>query len=481
MASVQRAVLTTIVCLGLGGVATAAPSAPSAPSIDGGWDGAIEIASISLKIHVEFSGGADALAATIDIPQQGARAIALTNVRREAAKVHFELPAGPGLAVFDGELVDGRIAGRMTQAGMEGRFHLERPGAAATATPAEVAPPYREDEVEVAGAGVELACTLTRPDEGGPFAAVVFLTGSGPQNRDEEILGFAPFAVLADDLTRAGLASLRCDDRGVGGSTGSVFTSTTADFAADAEAAMSWLGERPDVDAARVGLLGHSEGAIAAAIVASRAEPAFIVLLAGPALTGQQIVRAQAEWAARSAGLDEAQTAVELARQELLFAAVRTGDGWEEVEARAIERARGAIEGLPAEQRAAIGDPDAHVTRIVQSQLAVAKTPWYAFYLDYDPVEALHNVTCPILALFAELDTQVDPLPNTVALGEAMRKAGNDDVTVRTVAGANHLFQSAKTGSPTEYATLAKSFAPGFVDGLRAWLLARTRAAGKTE
>ncbi|HSQ76715.1 MAG TPA: alpha/beta hydrolase, partial [Bacteroidota bacterium] len=208
--------------------------------VAGDWEGAIVLPQMDLGMIVHFTGPDDSLRATIDIPVQRAMGLPLKNVRAMLPSLHFELPAGPGLAVFEGTLTGDSITGDFRQAGITAKFRLHRTSGP---KPAEVVvpPPYREEEVRITNQDVTLAGTLSMPPAGGPFPAVILITGSGAQNRDEEIFGFSPFKILADHLTRHRYAVLRCDDRGIGGSTGSMSTSTTADFATDVRAMLRYL------------------------------------------------------------------------------------------------------------------------------------------------------------------------------------------------------------------------------------------------
>ena len=459
---------------------TAASGSPQAAQSDllGPWTGAIQVMGAELKIKVVFSEAAGALAATIDIPQQGAMGLKLTGVRRDGASVHFELQAGPGVATFDGKIEKDTIAGDFTQAGVKGTFSLAR-GAAEPAKAAAAKtepPPYREEEVTFANGDVTLAGTLTVPPGAGPFPAVVLLTGSGAQNRDEELFGFRPFRVIADHLTRRGMAVLRYDDRGVGGSTGAGPAVTTEDFARDALAALAWLSKRPEIRAARIGMLGHSEGGLVAGMAASRSrDVAFIVMLAGTSVKGEYIIRAQAEAMARAAGATPEDLKKLSAQQDLLFSAVRTGQGWDAVIESARALGREQIANLPEAQRQAIQDPEKALDMAIQAQLSAAKSGWYKFFIDYDPAQALAKVACPVLALFGSLDLQVPAEMNRKAVEAALGKAGNRDLTVKVYDGANHLFIKAVTGSPAEYGTLEKTFVPGLLDEISGWMLTRTK------
>lgn len=465
--------LLTVIALFLP-AALAGESPQAAPSdLLGAWEGDLQVQGIALKIRVVFADAAGALSGTIDIPQQGAAGIPLTGVKRDAASVHFELQSGIGAAVFDGRLDGNTIAGDFTQAGTRGSFRLSRAPAEAPKAAAEP-PPYREEEVTFTNGDVTLAGTLTIPPGAGPFPTVVMVTGSGPQNRDEELFGFKPFRVIADHLARRGIAALRYDDRGVGKSTGATPESTTEDFAADALAGVALLAKRPEVQAGRIGVIGHSEGGLVAALAASRSRDiAFIVMLAGTAAPGEQIIRAQAEAMARVGGATDADLAKLRAQQDLLFKAVRSGEGWDAVAESARALGREQIQKLPEAQRKAIPDPDKAIDMAVRQQLAAAKSRWYRFFIDYDPALSLAKVACPVLALFGSLDLQVPAAMNSKAVEEATRKAGNRDVTVKTYEGANHLFIKAVTGSPMEYPTLEKTFVPGLLDDISSWILGR--------
>ena len=447
--------------------------------LDGHWEGAISIMGTDLGFGVDFATSKEGLAATIDIPQQGAAGLKLTGVRHEAPKVHFELPAGPGLAVFDGELKDGEISGSFLQAGIAGTFHLKRGQSAKTAPPPEPTVPYAQEEVRFKNGDVTIAGTLTLPPSGGPHPAVVMITGSGAQNRDEEILGFKPFRLIADHLTRGGIAVLRTDDRGVGGSTGASDRVTTEDFVGDVLAAIAFLKSRSEIDPKRIGLCGHSEGGIVAPMAASRAKDiAFVVLMSGSAVTGEKILLAQAELIARAGGASEAFVRKEAEMQQGIFKAARTGQGWDELTVEIRKEVLAKIERMPPAQRKGIPDPARFADSYVEGQLKAAKSPWLKFFLDYDPATALEKVQCPVLALFGEKDLQVPAEMNKVALVRALEKGGNKDHTVEVVAGANHLYQTAVTGSPVEHASLKKEFAPAFLDLIAKWIRERTGLAG---
>jgi hypothetical protein len=301
---------------------------------------------------------------------------------------------------------------------------------------------------------------------------VVLLTGSGPQNRDEELFGFKIFGVIADHLTRNGVAVLRSDDRGVGQSSGGDSNPTTEDFAGDALAGLTLMSSRSEVDRNRVGLFGHSEGAVVAAIAAARSPAVkFIVMMAGTAIRGDQVLRKQAEDTARAGGANDAQVAAILAAHAALLDGVRRGAEPAELERLVGVLANAQIDALPEGQRKQIPDRSAYVANASKAQAAGIRSGWMKFFIDFDPASVLVKVRCPVLALFGGKDMQVPEPVNRPPLESALAKGGNTLVTVKTYPAANHLFITAVTGSPAEYPTLEKTFVPGFLADVTSWIL----------
>ncbi len=285
--------------------------------------------------------------------------------------------------------------------------------------------PYRSEDLTFAGGatGVTLAGTLTRPKEGTLFAAVVLVSGSGPQDRNEELALHKPFLLWADTITRAGIAVLRYDDRGTAKSTGTFRGSTSKDFALDATSAVAYLRTRKDIDATRIFVMGHSEGGMIAPMVAGE-DPkiAGIVLLAGTSVTGERILARQLPDMARAAGLNEEQAAA---------------------------------------------NAKLSLDRITKQK---ASDPWMAFFWDYDPAPALRKVTCPVLALNGELDMQVNAKENLETMELAFRQSGNKQTTIKALPKLNHLFQTAKTGSGQEYGNIEETISPVALEVVTKWL-----------
>jgi len=332
------------------------------------------------------------------------------------------------------------------------------------------------EDVTFASGDAELAGTLSIPAGAGPHPAIALISGSGPQDRTGEIAlapGFQPFRLLAEALTARGIAVLRFDDRGVGASTGDPTDTTTGDVADDAAAAARFLREHPRIDPDRVGLLGHSEGAIAAAIVAARdPDIAWAVALAGPAVNGYELLVRQVDRILRSEGVPEEEIAAAVdAEHRVLDLALE--QRWDEAEQLLFDEFMEDVATLPEEQRAALGDLETLARQRARASVDTLRIPWFAFFLRHDPSDDWEQVTSPVLALFGGLDVQVDADQNREAIEAALARGGNSDGTVITLPAANHLFQQANTGALSEYGLLPPEFAPGLLETLGDWLAAR--------
>jgi uncharacterized protein len=333
--------------------------------------------------------------------------------------------------------------------------------------------PYEVEEVAFASGDHRLAGTLTLPEGPGPHPAIVLISGSGAQDRDGRnpaLPGYAPFRWLADHLTRHGVAVLRFDERGVAASGGDHLSATTADFADDVQAALAFLQRRAEVDPLRIGLLGHSEGGLIAAMVAARSsDVAFVVNMAGSAVPSDEVLITQVGRIAEAMGGSEADVAAAVAQQRTALAFAADED-WQGLEDYLVDLAVPQLEALPAVQREGLGDLGAFARRQAGAQIEAYRSPWMRFFLAHDPAPDWRNVGVPVLALFGGLDVHVDVAQNVPALEEALAAAGNDDVTVRVFDRANHLFQEAERGGPDEYLTLEMAFVPGFLTAITDWL-----------
>lgn len=436
------------------------------------WEGTLNIMNATLTIQVQTWTEEGVDQGTIVIPQQTKKAIPLSEIHFAPDSVHFEMLSGVRLAVFNGAFIDeNTIEGDFSQMGATGTFRLER----VAEDKAEEPVPYRRDDVTFENGNITLAGTLTLPEGEGPFPALVLISGSGPQNRDEEIPvvpGYKPFQWIGVHLTRQGIAVLRYDDRGVGESTGEQSGATSADFAEDAEAGLDYLLGRADIRAECIGLMGHSEGSLIAAMLgANRPEVAYIISMGGSAASGYDLLRLQQERIFALADLDEEERARQLSDSRKALDLIVAED-WETLEEHIMTIAREQLQNLPEEQRATIEDLDAYARQLTDQQMENMQG-WMHFFVTYDPAQDWSRIKVPVLALQGGLDTQVDAEQAQTSLEAALDRAGNMDLTVKVFPEANHLFQEAVTGHPNEYASLATTFVPGFLETITDWLLER--------
>jgi pimeloyl-ACP methyl ester carboxylesterase len=453
---------------------TAAPSsAESPPALEGAWQGTLQ-GALRIVLNLERGEGG-VLRGTMDSPDQGAMGLAIDTTWASNDTLHFEWRRLR--ASYEAVLsADGReLTGAWKQSGFTLPLSLRRLDQPPDyRKPQEPVKPYPYDEEEVSyenrAAGVKLAGTLTRPRGQGRFPCALLITGSGAEDRDESVFGHRPFLVLADHLTREGIAVLRVDDRGVGGSTGSTASSTSEDFAGDVAAGVAFLKARSDIDPRRIGLIGHSEGGLIAPLVATRSrDVAFIVLMAGPGLPGDSTLLLQNAALRRTMGASEENIARELAASRRIYAGLRRDDST--AVARATRELVGLqLAGLPEAQRQGAGDPDSIASRATRQLYA----PWMRFFLTYDPRPALRRLKCPVLAINGEKDLQVLPKENLDAIQAALAAGGNPDYTVKELPGLNHLFQTCETGSIGEYARIQETIAPAALEEMSSWILEHT-------
>ena len=329
------------------------------------------------------------------------------------------------------------------------------------------------EEITFNNGDIKLAGTLTLPSDGHSHPAVVLLSGSGPHDRDgaiKTIPEYRPFTVIAEHLAHNGFAVLRYDDRGIGESTGDYIEATEPDFIRDAEAALRYLAGRKEIDSEQVGVLGHSEGSlIGAQVSANNPQVAFVISLAGGAVDGYTLLLRQTERQAQAEGMSKEKVAEAVKEQARIFDLVIAKE-WEElaevVSATILKR----LEALPEEKITAIGDLNSFAKKRASRSVSTFQHPRYQYLLRHDFGEDWAKVTVPVLALFGELDVQVDAAQNKAALQQVLAHAGNDDVTIMVVPAANHMFIKAQTGSMGEYAALPKDFAPGVLESISSWL-----------
>lgn|GEM_PF-420644 len=331
--------------------------------------------------------------------------------------------------------------------------------------------PYTVEDVTFPNGDITLAGTLTLPEGAGPHPVVVLVSGSGPQDRDESLGGgiaIKPFRLLADALTRAGIAVLRYDDRGVGESGGEFATATTADFASDAEAAITYLLTREEINPDEIGLIGHSEGGLVAAMLGGRnTDLDYIIALAGPGVNGRDLLRLQNQRILEADGATQEQIDAQIAFLDEVFVVLGDPDAMEEV---IYQHTLEELESLPEDERANFGDAEEYARTVAAQTMQQYAGAWFESFLNYDPALDWAQTTIPVLAIFGEKDVQVDAEQNAPALEASLSEAGNEDYEIVVLPNANHLFQEADTGSPTEYGSLPAEFTPDLLPTILDWL-----------
>lgn len=449
---------------------------PPIAGLDGDWTGALLApGGVKLRLALRVRSTPDTTMAKLDSLDQGVLGLLVADLRRDGDHVRFAVPMVGG--VFEGVLAaDGKtLAGTWRQGGHAMGltfFHLP-PGAAEPVLSRPQTPhppfPYVSETVtfDNAKAGVRLAGTLTLPPGKGPFPAVVLIAGSGPHGRDELIFGHRPFLVLADYLTRHGIAVLRYDKRGIGESTGDYATATSLDFAADADAAVHWLAAQPGIDPRQTGLIGHSEGGLIAPMVAA-GDPsvAFVVLMAGPGVDGARVLAEQGRLIAKAMGAKAADIAKSSALRETAIAIVRD----EADPATRAAKLKAAVTAYGAAHHLSKADLER-----LEAQYVPIDSDWFRVFFTYDPAPALRSLRIPVLALIGEKDLQVPPNQNIPALRAAL--ADDPRATVEELAGLNHLFQTAVTGGVTEYGEIEETLAPSVLKRVTDWILSATKSS----
>lgn len=444
------------------------PVKPRIGGLDGRWEATVDANGTKLRQILRISSGDWGTNALMDSPDQYVSNIVIANLAREGRLVRFSIARGAGQ--FEGILSedgDG-LTGILKAAGQQSPLSFTRTQAVAEQAPPKRPQepkeplPYRQEEVAFdnpAAPGVHLFGTLTLPRGKGPFPVAITIAGTGQHDRDETLDGHKPFLVIADHLTRNGIAVLRFDERGAGKSTGQAYDATSGDKASDANAAFGYLLTRADIRRDAIGFIGHSEGGLIGPIaMASNDKVAFLVSLAGPAVDIIDLVKSQRRIMAGGEGASQ---------EQLLRTEPQTIAIWKTLaDAPTPEAGRAALLALMTPQfKAAMGLPPEIDSALALREFMRARV-WYL--ARYDPVPNLARIKVPVLALGGSLDHQTESGPNLDAWRK--RLTNSKDVTVKELPGLNHMFQHAKTGGRGEYRDIEETFDPATLKLISDWI-----------
>lgn len=444
--------------------------------ITGQWNGVLKVQGTQLKLVFNVTKIDNGYSSTMDSPDQGAKGIPVTNTTFENFKIKFEI--ANARIEYNGELKENQIVGTFKQGGQEFPMNLSRKSIdkEVVKRPQEPTKPYNYYSEDVTfqniKANISLSGTLTLPKKDGIFPIVILITGSGPQNRDEELFGHKPFLVISDYLTKSGIGVLRYDDRGVGQSKGDFKISTTADFATDVESAIAYLKTRKEINKKKIGLVGHSEGGLIAPIVAAKSKDVdFIVLLAGTGIQGDKLLLLQQELIAKANGVSETDIKKSIKRNAELFEMIVNSNDNQKLK---TDLTNSINETLKNDTSTEI--PNGMTKEeFVSTQVNQISSPWMQYFIKFNPATTLQKVKCPVLAVNGEKDLQVPPKDNLTAIKTALTKGGNKNITTMEFPNLNHLFQECKTGSPSEYATIEQTFSPTALEEIANWIKIQTK------
>lgn len=446
-------------------------------NIEGNWLGVLDTGSgVKLRIVLKITKTDDDYTAKLDSPDNGLKDLPIDSITKNDKTVSFS--AAKFVVSYEGTLNEknDEIIGTIKQGSASSPLNLKRfVGEITLKRPQDpIKPyPYKEEEVSYRNEkdNVKLAGTLTMPRGEGKFPAVVLITGSGAQDRDSTVLGHRPFLVLADYLTRKGIAVLRVDDRGIGGSDSGSPLATTENYVGDVLAGVEFLKNRKEINSEQIGLIGHSEGGVIAPITAAAStDVAFIVMLAGAGQTGADTILTQMALISKKGGESDENIAQAVDLQKDLFAIIKSEPDDKLAENKINEMLAGRKSKMSEQESRAFAQTEANI----KAQMSLLLSPWYRYYLAYDPRPTLEKVKIPVLALNGENDLQISSKENLALISAALKAGKNKDFTVKSFPKLNHLFQTSRTGLPGEYKTIDETIAPQVLEIITDWILKHT-------
>lgn len=444
-------------------VALSTGNAVHTDQYDGYWEGAIVVNSQELEVRITFSYEDGEMDGSIDIPQQQAYNLPVEVLTATSDSLIFQFQTGTGVAVFtaDNIVENERIEGRFEQLGSEYPFFLNKKklsNGMVTELP--------ERELIIPTENGEIGGSLVLTEY--PSTLVILISGSGSQERDENVAGFRVFGELSKELYREGFATFRYDDRGVGRSTGNP-DATLSELAGDLSQIINYLKTRFNDRFTKLILAGHSQGGVVASMAAQTSPVDGIIYIASPFFSGDKIINQQIRALSAANDIPEGVIEQNLEFQNQIYEVVRKGSGWEEIENNLASRLRLQIEKLPEKQREALGNMESFIQSQVRRQLATAKSRWFKSLVEIEPDSMVTKLDVPQLAIFGERDKQVIADLN---FDKSLEIQSESDVQLQSIIipGANHLFQESETGMPTEYGMLERKFTDGFISSLTSWL-----------
>jgi fermentation-respiration switch protein FrsA (DUF1100 family) len=440
--------------------------------ITGEWNGVLKVQGMQLRLVFHITKTDSTYKTTMDSPDQGAKDIPMSKATFEKSVLTIEMASAN--IQYTGKIDStGNVIGTFHQSGQTFPLNLTRKTIEKTEVKRPQNPvkpyPYYSEEVTIVNpkANITLAGTLTLPSKEGKYPVVVLITGSGPQNRDEELMGHKPFLVLSDYLTRNGIGVLRYDDRGTFDSKGNFAKSTTFDFATDVESAVGYLKTRKEIDKRHIGLIGHSEGGIIAPMVAVNCKDvSFIVMMAGTGIPGSELLILQQEAIGKASGIAE----------DKLKEATEINQGVYKIVEQSADSATVAKKLTEYLNQKMKENPymdipkGSNAEEMIKHQIAQITFPWLMTFIKYNPAPMLEKVKCPILAINGSKDLQVPSKVNLPAIESALKKGGNTKFTIKELPGLNHLFQECKTGLPAEYSEIEQTISPLALETMTNWI-----------
>jgi len=443
-----------------------------AQEIIGSWHGSLKVQGIELRLVFNITKTADGYQSTMDSPDQGAKGIPVSSTAFEGDKLTISMP-NMGIEYKATLVKSTELEGTFKQGGQSFPMNMSKKEAeeAIINKSQEPVPPfsYYSEEVTFTNTidNVTLSGTLTLPKKKGNFPVVVLISGSGPQNRDSELLGHKPFLVISDYLTKNGIGVLRFDDRGTAKSTGDFSSATSFDFSKDVEAAVNYLLTRKEVNKEQIGLIGHSEGGLIAPMVAARNKSiSYLVLLAAPGQNGEELLLTQQELIGKASGISDEELVKSKAINQKIFELIKQASDHEKLKSYIQLILEEGLKNT-AESELPKGMKK---SEYISLQIAQLTSPWTIFFIKSNPSENLAKVTCPVLALNGEKDLQVAPTENIEDIQKAIKAGSNSELTTKIYPDLNHLFQHATTGSPSEYAAIEETFSEEVMKDVLEWI-----------